>query len=77
VWEICGMNLYPHTETIATALNDGRANAEKTQILFDHYTALSRPQQEAFVLALIGELMVARVMRLIGETPPPGQNPAH
>lgn len=54
------MNLYPHTETISIALNDSRAASAKVRVLFDQYAALPKTSKDAFVLALIGELMVAR-----------------
>jgi hypothetical protein len=53
------MNIQPYGNEIAITVNDSRANASKVQLLFDRYTSLGGAREkEAFVLALIGELMV-------------------
>lgn len=55
------MNLYPYGYEIDAVLANDRASGSKAEAIFDRYTALpSETEREAFVLALVAELLVSR-----------------
>ena len=46
---------------IEKVLANDRANSSKAEVIFDRYTALpSKAEREAFVLALVAELLTSR-----------------
>ncbi len=60
------MRIYPYGHVIETTLGGDRANSSKAEAIFDRYAALpSKEEREAFVLALIAELLVSHA-RLSG-----------
>ena len=53
------MSIYPYSLEIGRMLAKDRANASRAEMMFDRYTALPLEQErEAFVLALVAELLV-------------------
>ncbi len=62
------MDINPYACVIETVLANDRANTSKAEMIFDRYTALpSKAEREAFVLALVAELLVRRA-RLAGRS---------
>ncbi|HJS84279.1 MAG TPA: hypothetical protein VJ779_02335 [Acetobacteraceae bacterium] len=61
------MHIHPYGCEIELILANNRVNSSKAELIFERYTALpSKMEREAFVLALIAELLVNRA-RLTGD----------
>jgi hypothetical protein len=58
--EICGIAMYPYSNEISSVLSTSVSAARKAEAIFASYSALQDPEQEAFVVALIGELLVTQ-----------------
>ncbi len=55
------MSIHPYGWAIGAVLADDQTNCSKVEAIFGRYTALcSNTEREAFVLALIAELLVSR-----------------